>query len=150
MVAQNRSGSLKNEALKGQGFCVLTKSKMKHVGMNIHSGYQRKDIKSYRGLYCVNKGTYHWVYKTKFVEQAQRKLKQVKRNKQRKVYSQKKKNEPNFKQKKAQKGKRSSGFNHKKSQCCVKPKTYHVKGNDKANSDLRNQLQNQMAYLNCN
>jgi hypothetical protein len=140
MVAQNHSGSLKNEALKGQGFCVLTKSKMKHVGMNLDSGYQRKDIKSYGGLYCVNKGTYHRVYKKKFVEQAQRKLKQVKRNKQRKVYSQKKKNEPNLKQKKAQKGKRSSSFNHKKSKRCVKPKTYRKKANDKENSDLRNQL----------
>jgi hypothetical protein len=107
---------------------------------NTHSGYQRKDMKSYGGLYCVNKGTYHRVYKKKFIEQAQRKLKQVKRNKQRKVYSQKKKNEPNLKQKKAQEGKRSSGFNHKKSERCVKPKMYHVKGNNKANSDLKNQL----------
>jgi hypothetical protein len=37
---------------------------MKHVGMNSHSKYQGNDMNGYRGLYYVNKGSYH--HKKKF------------------------------------------------------------------------------------
>jgi hypothetical protein len=135
MVTQNHSGP-KNQC-KGcfgsQDFCVLTKSGMKHVGMNPHSKYQGNEIKSNRGLCYVNKGSYHWVYKKKFDDQVQRKFQQDRKNKQRKVHSVKKKNEHNLKHGKTQNEKRSSGFNIKKSKCCSKSKIYSNKCNNRPN-----------------
>ncbi len=149
MVARNRSGP--QNQTKGrfgsQDFCVLTKSGMKHVGMNSHSKYQGNDMKSYGGLYYVNKGSYHRVYKKKFVDQVQRKLQQKSKNKQRKVHSGKKKNEHNLKQRKTQNRKRSSGFNHKKSERRSKSKTCLNKHNDRPNSPLKNEYLNKMADL---
>jgi hypothetical protein len=102
---------------------------MKHVGMNSHSKYQGNDIKGYRGLYHVNKGSYHQVNKKKFVDQVQKELQQKKINKQRKVHSGNKKNEHNLKQRKSQIKKRSLDSNHKKSKRHSKLKTYSNKQN---------------------